>query len=170
MLQWYAVTCSNSRAIDHSTCNFTSQSSTPLQALIKTLRQSNRMSFGLIFWFAVIPVTQSGGIIRCSRPHVNHNARLNYSSPHILFMTVFSHATWKFEKSQFAGRNRAAKTFHRDRDAFISPTDWESCGMQGSHSADKPYHLYIARIMLRLWMIFFLYAKHLQCYLGKFIK
>lgn len=63
-------------------------------------------------------------------------------------------------------RNRAANAFHRDRAAFISHAGWESCEMWGSYSADKPYHLYIARIMLRS----FLYAKHLCCYLKKFAK
>lgn len=65
----------------------------------------------------------------------------------------------KVRKSQFAGRNRAAKAFHRDRAAFISHTGWESCGMWGSYSADKPYHLYIASIMLRSWIFFFFICK-----------
>lgn len=62
----------------------------------------------------------------------------------------------KVRKSQFAGRNRAAKTFHRGRAAFISHAGWESCGIWGSYSADKPYHLYIASIMLRSWIIFYM--------------
>lgn len=62
----------------------------------------------------------------------------------------------KVRKSRFAGRNWAAKAFHRDRAAFISRTGWESCGMWGSYSADTPYHLYIASIMLRSWIIFYM--------------
>lgn len=53
----------------------------------------------------------------------------------------------KVRKRWFAGRNRAAKAFRRGRAAFISHTGWESCGMWGSYSADKPNHLYIAGIM-----------------------
>lgn len=79
----------------------------------------------LMFWFAVIQVTQCAGIIRCSRPCVNHNAPLNNSCLYILFMTIFSHATWKFAKAVFAGRNRAAKAFRGDEAAFISRTGWE---------------------------------------------
>lgn len=60
----------------------------------------------------------------------------------------------KVRKSRFVGRHRAAEAFHRDRAAFIFHAGWESCGMWSSYSADKPYHLYIASIMLRSWIFF----------------
>lgn len=60
----------------------------------------------------------------------------------------------KVRKSQFAGRNRAAKAFHRDRAAFISRAGWESSGTGGSYSADKPYHLYIVSTVLRSRNVF----------------
>lgn len=63
----------------------------------------------------------SGGtIIRCSRSHANHSVALNYSELSVLFMTAFSHATGKFARAGFAGRNRAARAFHKGRTAFIS--------------------------------------------------
>lgn len=56
----------------------------------------------------------------------------------------------KVSKSQLTGRNRAAKAFHRNTGLLLSFTQAEeSCGMWSSHSADKPYHLYIASIMER---------------------
>lgn len=71
-------------------------------------------------------------------------------------------------KPGLAGRNRAAKAFHKDRTAFICRTGREGCGMWGSHSADEPYHLYIASFVWRAAIFFFQYAKHLPCYRGKF--
>lgn len=79
-----------------------------------TPEQTSTHTFRLMFWFAVIQVTQCRSIIRYPHPHVNHKARLNYSLLYILFMTIFSHATWKFAKAGFAGRDRVAKAFQRD--------------------------------------------------------
>lgn len=66
----------------------------------------------------------------------------------------------KVRKSRFVGRHRAAEAFHRDRAAFIFHAGWESCGMWSSYSADKPYHLYIASIMLRSWIFFYMQNIH----------
>lgn len=112
--------------------------------------------------------------VRTSKPHIQRNVLICCNSSHTvqsnnqvlspscqsqcspkLFMPLYFIYDYifpchlKVRKSRFAGRNRAAKAFHRDRAAFISHTGWESCGMWGSHSADEPYHLYIAGIMLR---------------------
>lgn len=65
----------------------------------------------LMFWFAVIQVTQCRGIIRYSHPLVNHNAQLNYSWIYILFMTIFSHATWKFAKASLLAETELPKHF-----------------------------------------------------------
>lgn len=126
-------------------------------------------TFRLMFWFAVIQVTQCRGIIRYSHPHVNHK-----SSPKLFMALYFIYdyifpCHLKVRKSRFCWQKQSCQAFHRDRAAFISHTGWESCGMWSSYSADKPYHLYIASIMLRSWIIF-LYAKHSHCYLRKFVK
>lgn len=104
---------------------------------------------------------QTNVLICCNSSHTvqRHNQVFSPScqsqcSPKLFMVLYFIYdcifpCHLKVRKSQFAGRNRAAKTFHRDRAAFISHTGWESCGMWGSYSADKPYHLYIASIMLR---------------------
>lgn len=69
-----------------------------------------------------------------------------FIAPYFIYDYIFP-CHLKVRKSQFAGRIWAAKAFHRDRAAFISHPGWEGCGMWGSHSADKPYHLYIASII-----------------------
>lgn len=130
--------------------------------------ERKKFTFRLMFWFAAIQVTQSDGIVRCSRSHVNHNARLNYSWFYILFMTIFSHATWKFAKAGFAGRNRAAKAFHRDTAAFIShrlgklwDVEFIFC-RQAISFIYSQYHVMILN--------HFLYAKYSHCYLWKCVK
>lgn len=75
----------------------------------------------------------------------------------------------KVRKSQFAGRNRAAKAFHRAGAAFISHTGWESCAMWGSYSADKPYHLYIQAVSAEILKHFHM-QEHYNSYLRKFMK
>ena len=76
-------------------------------------------TFRLMFWFAC----NSSHTVRRHNQVLSPSCQsqcspLNYSGLYILFMTIFSHATWKFAKAGFAGRNRAAKAFHRDRARF----------------------------------------------------
>ncbi len=107
-----------------------------------------------MFWFAVIQVTQWGGIIRCPHPHVNHNAPPKlFMAPYFIYDFIFP-CHLKVRKSRFCRQKQSCQAFHGDGAAFISHTGWESCGMWGSYSADKPYHLYIASIMLRSRSIF----------------
>lgn len=111
-----------------------------------------RSTFRLMFWFAVIQVSHSGGTIRYPHPHVNHNDELNYSCLYILFMTVFSHASWKFAKAGLLADTELPKHFIETGLLLSFTQAGKAVGC--ACSADKPYHLYIASIMLRSWIFF----------------
>lgn len=113
----------------------------------------------------------SGGtIIRCSRSHANHSVALNYSELRVLFMTAFSHATGKFARAGFAGRNRAARAFHKGRTAFIShrPGRLWDAGFTFSRRALSFIYSQHRVGSCRFWVFFFQCAKHLTCCPGNY--
>lgn len=115
----------------------------------------------------VLICRNSGGtIIRCSRSHANHSVALNYSERRVLFMTAFSHATGKFARAGFAGRNRAAKAFHKDRTAFIShrPGRLWDAGFTFARRALSFIYSQDRVGSCRVFFVFFQCVKHLTCY------
>lgn len=91
---------------------------------------------------------------------------LNYSYLCLLFMTAFSHATGKFARAAVGWQEPSCQSISQRQDGFHPPH--RQGRLWDAHSADKPYHLYIASIVWRAAIFFFQYAKHLPCYCGKF--
>ena len=106
----------------------------------------------LMFWFAVIQV-----IIRCSRPRVNHGAPLNYSCLYILFMTLFSHATWKFAEAGLPAETELPKHFIETGPLSSRTQAGKAVGC-GVHILQTSLiiYIYIASIVSRSWIFFFI--------------